>query len=244
MILYSEKIKRGEYANVSFYAALEAFFRMGFEIVELSTPAESGEADSPSIFLGGISFMHAALRHLNAAVPDPLDYPPSLTSFLGRKIEASTINEIANDPSRWNVFVKPRGQAKKFTGRLVQGTRDLIGCGDINQDVPVWVSEPVDFVAEWRVFIRYRRVIGVRMYRGDWRAQFNPAIIEAAVAAYEDQPAAYALDFGLTRSGTMLLVEANDGYSLGNYGLFYIDYAKLLSARWAQLTGSDDLCNF
>jgi succinate-acetate transporter protein len=37
-----------------------------------------------------------------------------------------------------------------------------------------------------------------------------------------------------------LLIEVNDGYALGSYGLFYIDYAKILAARWAELTGTKD----
>ncbi|MBQ8961536.1 MAG: hypothetical protein IJ071_10060 [Ruminococcus sp.] len=41
-----------------------------------------------------------------------------------------------------------------------------------------------------------------------------------------------------------MLIEVNDGYALGCYGLFYIDYAKLLSARWAELTGTEDECAF
>lgn len=44
----------------------------------------------------------------------------------------------------------------------------------------------------------------------------------------------------MTDDGRTLLIEVNDGYSLGCYGLFYIDYAKLLAARWAELTGTED----
>jgi len=40
------------------------------------------------------------------------------------------------------------------------------------------------------------------------------------------------------------LVEVNDGYSLGSYGLFHIHYAKLLSARWSKRVGPEDLCNY
>lgn len=39
-------------------------------------------------------------------------------------------------------------------------------------------------------------------------------------------------------------VQSNDEYALGCYGFFYIDYAKLLSARWAELTGTEDECAF
>lgn len=78
---------------------------------------------------------------------------------------------------------------------MVKGPQDLVGCGDSQMNTPVWVSEPVDFLAEWRTFIRYGRVIGVRMYKGDWRAQYDYKVIESAVAAYKDAPAGYALDY-------------------------------------------------
>ncbi len=82
------------------------------------------------------------------------------------------------------------------------------------------------------------------MYQGDWRAHYDYKIIEKVVESFTNAPAGYSLDFGLTQDGRLLLVEANDGYALGNYGLFYVDYAKLLSARWAELTGQKDLCSF
>ena len=47
-----------------------------------------------------------------------------------------------------------------------------------------------------------------------------------------------------TEFGIDSLIEVNDGYALGCYGLFYIDYTKLLSARWAELTGTEDECAF
>jgi hypothetical protein len=244
MILYKEKISIGHFSNISFYTALEAYYNMGFEICEVEDINALRQIESDNIFLGSIQFIHRALTKLNKQIPEPLDYPESLTKFLGRKIGISTIDEISNDSSKWNVFVKPKGVAKKFTGRLVTGTKDLVGCGDINMNTPVWVSEPVQFIAEWRVFIRYKTILGVKLYKGDWRAQFDYKIIEEAVELYEDQPAGYALDFGLTKSGKLLLVEANDGFGLGNYGLFYVDYAKLLSARWSELIEQNDLCNF
>jgi len=43
------------------------------------------------------------------------------------------------------------------------------------------------------------------------------------------------MDFGLTEDGRTLLVEINDGFALGSYGLDPIQYAKLLSACWADI---------
>ena len=82
-------------------------------------------------------------------------------------------------------------------------------------------------------------------YKGDWRAHFDPRVVEQALAAYlPEAPAAFSLDIGCTAAGKTVVVEVNDGYALGSYGLMPLAYAKFLSARWAQLTGSVDYCDF
>lgn len=243
MELYIEKLVRGEFSNISFYTGLEAFYNMGFQVNEVSS-FENLQVHEEHVFLGGIQFIHQALRVLNHEVPEPFDYPQSLEEFFGRKIYASTISQISNNPDQWNVFIKPRGFLKQFTGRLIKSTADLIGTSNYETDTPIWVSEPVDFIAEWRAFVRYSEVLGVRQYKGDWRCNYDFNVIERAVNAFKDAPHAYALDFGLTKDGRFLVVEANEGYSIGSYGLFYVDYAKLIATRWCQLTGQRDLCDF
>lgn len=74
--------------------------------------------------------------------------------------------------------------------------------------------------------------------------RFNSSVVEAAVIAYQDAPKAYALDIGVTDQGATLVVEVNEGYSISSYGLPSLRYAKFLSARWAELTNTDDACNF
>ena len=94
------------------------------------------------------------------------------------------------------------------------------------------------------MFIRYGRILDVRPYKGDWRIHFDSSVIEQAVNQHFSAPAGYALDFGVSDDGRTLLIETNDGYALGSYGLFYIQYAKLLSARWSEFTGTVDECDF
>lgn len=73
---------------------------------------------------------------------------------------------------------------------------------------------------------------------------FDPKIVEEVVSQFKSAPKGYAIDFGLTDKGQTLLIEVNDGYSLGCYSLFNLDYAKLLAARWAELTDTIDECDF
>jgi len=243
MNLYTEKLVRGEFSNISFYTGLEAFYNMGFEIHEIDT-FENLEIKENHIFLGSITFVHKALKLLHIHIPEPFDYPDSLQDFFGRKIYTSTISKISNNPELWNVFIKPKGNLKLFTGRIIRSTADLIGTSVYEFDTPIWVSEPVKFVAEWRVFVRYNEILGVRPYKGDWRYNYDYKVIEQVILAFKDSPKAYAIDFGLTEDGKLLVVEVNEGYSIGSYGLFYVDYAKLISTRWCELTGQKDLCNF
>ncbi|MCC3157183.1 ATP-grasp domain-containing protein [Hymenobacter sp. 15J16-1T3B] len=135
-------------------------------------------------------------------------------------------------------------ELKKFTGVLVRRPGDLVGCGEQGRDTAVWCAEPLRFVAEWRCFVRYGRTLDVRLYRGDWAQAPDRPTVERAVAAYATAPHGYALDFGLTDAGATVVVEANEGYAIGAYGLAPVPYAKLLAARWAQLTGTPDYCAF
>lgn len=246
MRVFIQKGPDGECLNLNGFTALEGFRLMGWEIVPFVGDSGALPGHAPDeVVVSHIEGVRRALRALGRPVPAELGYPAVLQPFLGRRVWAGTINAVAAEPGQWPVFVKPRYAAKKFTGVLVQSVRDLRGCGDQNEDTPVWCAEPVDFVAEWRCFVRYGRILDARHYRGDWRVHFDARLAEQAVAAYAPEaPAGYSLDVGRTADGRTLLVEVNDGYSLGAYGLAPLSYAKLLSARWAQMTGTTDYCDF
>jgi len=244
MKAFIQKVKEGHPATVNYYVASEGFRAMGYEICDFYKGNEL-EGNAPEdVVVGSIDDVKAVWRNLGLAVPEEINYPQELEAFLGRKIWKSTVNTIANHPEKWNVFIKPAKVSKKFTGVHVKSTKDLIGCGDQLEDTEIWCSEPVHFLAEWRCFVRYGKILDARMYKGNWRLHFDYKVVEEAVKAYATAPKAYAIDFGLTDKGETLLVEVNDGYSLGTYGLFYLDYAKLLATRWAEITKTTDECYF
>ena len=116
--------------------------------------------------------------------------------------------------------------------------------GSCYDNYEVICSELIDIRAEWRVFVRYGNIVDVRGYKGDWKLHYDSAIIERCVASYYSQTAAFAMDMGMISDGRTVLIEINDGFSVGAYGLFHIDYAKFLATRWAELTGIDDEYDF
>ena len=240
MKVYIQSYENGIPHNYNFMNAYQGFYEMGFEVVPFHDNDKFQESNKEDVVVGYVGTVRARLADFGIITPE-MDYPDELQKYLGRKIWQTRMNEVNNNPNCWPVFVKPL-EDKQFTGVVVRSPKDLIGCGiqGVNQDV--YCSEIVKFEAEWRCFVRYGHILSVRPYKGDWRKHYDYRVIENAVKEFKLAPAGYAIDFGLTDDGRTLLIEVNDGYALGCYGLFYIDYAKLLSARWAELTGTEDEC--
>lgn len=245
MRVFLRRDSDNEYMSVNFAVAAAGFDQLGWELIghqQIGAILSDLRRDDIVVDFGDET--RQALRALGCAAPELPTYPDPLRPFLGRQIWTSTIDTIAARPELWPVFVKPRDESKKFTGVLVRGPRDLIGCGDPRSDTPVWCSDPVRFRREWRCFVRYGQILDVRPYKGDWRAAYDERVIEAAVAAWDGQPRGWALDVGVDAQGRTLVVEVNDGFALGAYGLTPLDYARLLSARWSELTETADACRF
>ena len=131
------------------------------------------------------------------------------------------------------IFARPRPKTlKAFNGRLFTSFRDLIPTAHISDDEPIECAEPVDFASEHRCFVLRGDPIDVRHYDGDPLVFPDPEVIRQAVAAYQNGPSAYAIDFGIIAEGSTIVVEVNDSYAVGSYGLAPIQYADFISARW------------
>ena len=184
-----------------------------------------------------ISDVLTALQQLGKDPPLLLDYPEELKSFLGRTVYETTFGEFRDKKHNGPVFVKPSQDHKLFTGLVWEGTREQrYLLGPVQNNVPVWVSGVVNFVAEYRTFIMDGEILDCRRYKGDWSKAPNRKIVEQAVEKMKGAaPVAYCLDFGVTPDGATLLVEANDGFAMGPYGLAPPQYACMIASRWRQL---------
>ena len=91
------------------------------------------------------------------------------------------------------------------------------------------------FLSEYRVFVINKEIVDCRRYYGDYAINPNVKFIKETIANYATQPVSYGIDFGVTDTGETMLIEVNDGYSLGSYGLNHRDYTKLCMLRWNQM---------
>lgn len=241
--------------SVNIANAMYGFRELGAEIVPYHTIDEIYDrVEREDIVLDYVDQCNRIFAKFGVEPKIP-DYPAELREFLGRKVWRDTIDNISSDEAKWSAgyFVKPL-RDKAFTGKIIRSLSDLIGCGSCYENYEVLVSEPIEILAEWRCFITYDRIVDVRPYGSiadlnysGYLYHYDSDVLRKMFQAFldwEERPAACSMDICVTRDGRTLLVEVNDAYALGCYGLPSLLYAKLISARWSQLLEREDEYHF
>lgn len=237
-------------APVPHFEMAEGFRQLGVEVERFEWSDEIAMLDDerfrdlgPEVgVFGFVGDVWAGLKRAGRPRPAPIDYPEELLCYLGRGIHRTSLGSVRSTTR--SIFVKPV-EHKLFTGFVhTPDGRSRLRLVSHPDETEVWVSEVVDFVSEYRVFILREEIVDVRRYKGDWRLAPPTEFVEAAASAWASRPAACCLDFGATRYRgghadvtRWQLVEANDGFSFGTYGLAPATYARMLAARWRELTG-------
>lgn len=192
---------------------------------------------SNDIVVGGIGVVRRSLERMGLATPTLESIPQSLFAFAGRKTWRGQLIDARRAVERGEaVFVKPVPEdLKLFTGQPLREFSDLLATSHLPDDTPVDCADLTPFVSEYRVFVVHGDVIGVRHYKGEPLVFPAADVVNAAIEAFQDAPAAYALDVGVTEDDRTLLVEVNDAYATGAYGLSPTRYAVFIEARWNEL---------
>lgn len=226
--------------NPNVFNAYKGLEDMGFECIKFSTLQDLADYyhSRGELIVGGIGIIRKRLKAFDID-PITVDYPEELKEFLGRTIQESTLSNIANNPETWPIFIKSKEQ-KRITGKVIRNASDLVGLGYQEENPEIYISEVMDFVSEYRVFVRYGEVLDCKHYWGDPMVFPDAAIIKAAISKYQSAPDAYGIDFAVTKEGKTVLIEVNDAWALGCYGLEMHLYAKFLITRWAQITNTID----
>lgn len=213
----------------------------GYEIIpfngeDVDTCFNKHEIDpKEDICIGSVEATVKFFEICGAPTPKYLGYPESLKKFLGRNIIRTTINDSGDD---YPYFVKPADDVKLFTGDIIRSDKDRLMFIDwelCDLNTPVYKSEIVEFISEYRVFVSLGEIRGIKHYRGDFEKFIDIKILHEMVDAYKDCPSAYTLDVGLTSDGRTLLVEVNDMWAIGSYGLDGKVYSLLCARRMKEI---------
>jgi ATP-grasp domain, R2K clade family 2 len=181
-----------------------------------------------------------ALKRLGISIAYP-SYPNCLQAYLHRRVWATTLKQLLGEAQMREMgplFIKPQGKAKLFTGFVAESSADLLSLDGYAKDTAVDCATEVHWQSEYRVFVNQGKIVGVRHYGGDNGLLLDMEKVKKAIADLTESmtaTVAYGIDFGVLDNGQTALVEWNDGFALGGYGLDKEIYTDLLLARWAEI---------
>ncbi|WP_371436243.1 ATP-grasp domain-containing protein [Polaromonas sp.] len=142
-----------------------------------------------------------------------------------------------------SIFKRRRQPAegwKRFTGTVLENESSLREFG-ISVNQPVWWSEPVKWLSEWRAYCAGGEVLDFQRCPHtpvDGPTPSMDVVARAAAAMFnrQDRISGIILDFGVLDTGQTALVEANDGFSFGAYGEVSAKTVwAVWTARWPEL---------
>lgn len=203
-----------------------------------SLSGESNTFEDCSLIVGSVEALVCAFEVLSIPIPTADYYPLQLNEYLYRQVwMGSPADVLARMSHGMPVFAKSNAW-KKLTGQVFDsGTgADLLAALPV--DEKLWLSEPVSWLSEYRVYVTNHHITAVCFYTGDDTVLPDLKVIEKAVAIMEASgaPDAYAIDWGVLSDGATALVEMGDGWAMGAYkGISPRQYFDFLTARWIQL---------
>ena len=197
--------------------------------------------------VGSVQFVRRAMELAGVTEPQNLSYPPGCEPYAKRKIWSSTAGQALNMTGKR--FIKS-AETKVFTGFVLDSDAGALALNNHDQiqynalcaltpDAPVWVSEPVYWISEYRYYVMDSRIIGQARYdqdESDDVPEPDVGVVHQCIADLAI-PHPYALDMGVLASGETAFVEVNDSWALGLYGgaMKPYDYVRFLVTRWNNL---------
>lgn len=250
--VYVQQNLDGEWINDSAYKAARGFYERGAEVLPFHYDAMVGgevPLTRETIVFGGVSAVKTALEQLDIQPPTVMDYPHCMRrGFMETVPVEKTLAQITEQlqrPGFSPVFIKPSRQHKLFTGLVIGGIEDILKVVGVPEDTKVWVMRPITYVSEYRVFIHHGKIVGMSHYKGDPLVFPDVHRVKKMVTrAKAIQAVAFSLDVGVASfparpepiQNPTLLVEMNDAYALGSYGLPQWKYVQMIEDRWNQMT--------
>ena len=218
---------QGSDAALAMYGAIES--EQKYKLIDINELDRiPSSAFISNIFIGTVEFMLTVFEKGNIDVPK-LPRNSNRVSEIMNIEEA--IDRIENDEV---LFVKPT-ITKLFTGLVADKyCTSYLRAYDKNTEVLVY---PVidNLISEWRVYISDGKIIDSRHYLGDFKIIPDYDLVESIVKDNSDFPSTYTIDIGITSKNENFVVEFNDMWAIGNYGIENMTYLRLLKKRYIEI---------
>lgn len=210
------------------YGAIES--NINFCLITLDELSQYYCAVKNNCFVGTVEFMQKIWE--TSGISDKIKLPKNSN----RPSEIITLEEAlflaSEDEPR---FIKP-AQTKLFDGFVLDKCK--YSClEEIPLETKVYAYQPFEeeITTEWRFYIHNHKIVGSGNYSGDyWQPHCHS--VEKVIKENESTfPIAYTIDVGVLESGRLVVIEFNDAWSIGNYGLDNVVYLQMLKDRYFEI---------
>lgn len=133
-------------------------------------------------------------------------------------------------------FIKPF-DIKLFTGFIIDRMQ-YPSLNGIPDETPVMVYEPFKYPieSEWRCYVLNNRVEYIANYSGDFLVNINGTYLQKVIADNKSTfPSAYTIDIGVLSNDENVVIEFNDMWAIGNYGVPNDLYLRMLRERYFEI---------
>jgi hypothetical protein len=224
-------------------------YRRDNEIIFFESDTPEGELgqilipkSNKNMVIADIDQTLAYFDRIGVKYPEPLNVPKELEIYAERDFAYTTIGELKakKDTFTFPLFMKPRRRLKQCPAGVITNVKNIeLTLAGIPDDVEIVVSGVLDMVSEYRCFVQEGNLVGIQHYQGDFRIFPDMLEVQNMIRDYKSAPSAYTLDVAIVPIGretaATVIVECNDGWSVGHYGLEAKTYFKFLRTRWNDL---------
>lgn len=191
-----------------------------------------------SCAVGSTEFMREVFKHLGKT-------DVRLPRNSNRQSEIITLAEahqrvVAGE----KLFIKPV-ETKQYgiSGLILDGMKYTI-LNDVSEETKFYAYQPFakKLISEWRIYVHRHKMVDARNYSGDFCEMFNRTYANYVINQNKlDFPIAYTMDIGIfeEEDGVQMpenvVIEFNDMWAIGNYGMPNDLYLQLLKDRYYEI---------
>lgn len=183
-----------------------------------------------NLFVGSVEFMRAVFNLVG--VDDP-----RVPENSNRPFEVITLGEAKfRAKSGEKLFIKPF-EIKLFTGFVIDQMQHT-SINGIPDDTKLMAYKPFEhrIESEWRCYIFNNRVEYIGNYSGDLYVNIDGSYLNKVIDENKDKfPCAYTIDIGVLSNGENVVIEYNDMWAIGNYGMPNDIYLRMLKKRYQEI---------
>lgn len=185
------------------------------------------------LFVGSTEFMQEVFKRAGKT-------DVKLPRNSNRKSEIITLGEARiRQRAGEKLFIKPV-DIKLFTG-LVLDDFEYESISKVPEDTLVMVYETFNskIESEWRIYVQNHKLVDSRNYSGSVTINPDYSYVKSVIEENRsDFPIAYVIDIGILKSGENVVVEFNDMWAIGNYGVPNHIYFSMLNQRYFEIIKS------